>query len=107
MGLLPPSGQQDDRHARLAANASDNLKSVKPGKHHVDQRHVDPAATQQRQPIQAVVSLEHRVALPLQVETQQTPERVLVIDHQNTCSRPHSGDCSTALLTRCQQLAVP
>jgi hypothetical protein len=104
LGLLSPRGDEDDRYPRLSADASDHLEAVELGEHDVDERDVDPAATQQRQRVQAITGLQHLVALLLQIQAEKAPKRMLVIDDQYPHCRPHKA---SILPQRLRPLAGP
>ena len=93
VGLLAARGQHDHGQLRARADPPAELQAVRSGQHDVEHHEVGRLALDERTGVVAVVRLERRVALALEVAHDDLAHDRLVVDDEDGGHGPH-GACA-------------
>ena len=94
VGLLAARRQQDHRERRAGADPAAELEPVRSREHHVEHDEVGRLLLEQLARAVAVVGLERRVALALEVAHDDLAHDRLVVDDEDGGHGAHCGDGS-------------
>ena len=97
--------EHDDRHLGLGLQDTADVEPIHLGQQQVQHDQVRPSLAGQLQGFQAVVSDEHPVAVPLQIEPDQVHDLPVVVNHQDL-ALGHPLVCSSPCLSDSQLVSI-